>query len=290
MEVIRLLRRRPWGIAGAVVLLVVILIAILSPVITPYHFNEIYIDHRMESPGSGHILGTDQLGRDVFSRLLYGSRPYVGTGLVATGTAAVIGLLLGFIFTISRNKMKKSTEKILRLIFFSLAAIAILIVLIIILTFIFRLTHFYFLGIIRITSVHAILIILCYGLLLSLIFLPSVYTVTRKVFTPALGKKRFGTFWHELIPLLLVNLGIATGVALLIIAPMGFYGFGIPPPIPEWGHMLSGFGLRYFSEAPWMAVTPAIAIAITLIGLILFGTASREIWLPRLSESGKVAG
>ena len=71
-------------------------------------------------------------------------------------------------------------------------------------------------------------------------------------------------------------------MAVLIISPMTYYGFGIPPPVAEWGGMLSGTGRTYMLQAPWIFLFPFIAIGVTVLGFILYGLALREIWFPRL--------
>ncbi len=277
MEVFSLLKKRLWGIAGAVILLVVILLAAFSPLIAPYHYNEIDIQHRMGSPGSEYLLGTDQLGRDLFSRLLYGSRPYAGTGLIATGSAIVLGLILGFSFRKSGSRLEAAPGIVL----FSLAAIAGLIVLVNLGVFILRFLPFRFITMALTFIGHGIeetgLVMVITGLLISLILLPSSYLFMRKAFRQDTSRQSL----FSLSSIITVYAGVGTGLAVLILASMGFLGFGIPPPLPEWGHMLSSFGLQYSNEAPWMAAAPAIALAVTVLGLVIFAPAVWEIWLPR---------
>lgn len=280
VEAIRLLKRRPWGIAGVVILIVVIFLAILSPILAPYHYNHIDLSHRMEPPGGDYIMGTDNLGRDIFSRFLYGSRPYLETGLIAIGASIVLGLLLGFISTIISVKTASILKKVIIVPLFIVA----MVFLVIILLLLARVSGF--MSIIP-SLVHPELTTVIIGLLLSFVFLPSVYAAAQRAFkATSIPDREEGRFsFRGLVPLLtltLVNLGIALGVAVLIIAPMTFYGFGIPPPLPEWGGMLSGTGRTYMLQAPWIFLFPFIAIGVTVLGLILYGLALREIWFPRL--------
>jgi len=280
VEAIRLLKRRPWGIAGVVILIAVIFLAILSPILAPYHYNHIDLSHRMEPPGGDYIMGTDNLGRDIFSRFLYGSRPYLETGLIAIGASIVLGLLLGFISTIISVKTASILKKVIIVPLFIVA----MVFLVIILLLLARVSGF--MSIIP-SLVHPELTTVIIGLLLSFVFLPSVYAAAQRAFkATSIPDREEGRFsFRGLVPLLtltLVNLGIALGVAVLIIAPMTFYGFGIPPPLPEWGGMLSGTGRTYMLQAPWIFLFPFIAIGVTVLGLILYGLALREIWFPRL--------
>jgi peptide/nickel transport system permease protein len=280
VEAIRLLKRRPWGIAGVVILIAVIFLAILSPILAPYHYNHIDLSHRMEPPGGDYIMGTDNLGRDIFSRFLYGSRPYLETGLIAIGASIVLGLLLGFISTIISVKTASILKKVIIVPLFIVA----MVFLVIILLLLARVSGF--MSIIP-SLVHPELTTVIIGLLLSFVFLPSVYAAAQRAFkATSIPDREEGRFsFRGLVPLLtlsLVNLGIALGVAVLIIAPTTFYGFGIPPPLPEWGGMLSGTGRTYMLQAPWIFLFPFIAIGVTVLGLILYGLALREIWFPRL--------
>jgi peptide/nickel transport system permease protein len=284
MEVIGLLKRRPWGIAGAVILLAVVLVAALTPVAAPHFYNEMSMSSRLQPPGGGYILGTDNLGRDIFSRLLYGSRPYVEAGLIAAGTALVLGLVLGLIFRKAGNK----AEKTLRIVLFTLSAIAGIVVLantvIFLLRFLPLRMHLINIMISAARAIDMELIMgqfaVFTGLLLSLIFLPAAYFVARRAF----AAESPGKGLVSLLAPVPVYLGIAIGAALLVVAPMSYYGFGVPPPTPEWGSMLSSTGRQYLLQAPWMWQAPVIAAAVTVLGLVLFAPATWELWLPRFSE------
>lgn len=300
METARLLKRRPWGIAGAVLLLAVIAIAALSPVITPYQYNQIDIRSRLEPPGAGHILGTDDLGRDVFSRLLYGTRPYVQGGLVATGMATVLGLLLGFLSAGFGGR----TDSILRravLVPALLAGVAILVTLV---EWAIPSSFVSFFGFLM-TSASVVgppvSVTVVVPALLSLILLPSVYDLARNAYLsagivrrlpdvqpvrqdPTFSLRALGHSLRPLAPLTVVNLGVAVGMAVLVVAPLSYYGLGVPPPFPCWGNMLSSTGLRELDAAPWILVSPGIAIGLTTLGAIVFGLALREVWFPRFSR------
>ncbi len=274
--------------AGAVVLFAVVVIAALSPVLAPYPPNQIDISHRLQPPGSGHALGTDNLGRDVFSRLLYGARPYVQAGLVTTGIATVVGLLLGF----ASAGIGGRTDSILRRAVLAVALVAGLLCLSGILPFGF------------LPSLAALVgppgfVTVVIPVLLSFVFLPRVYDLARQACasagiarrTPDAQPRQNRTFSFRdlarsvgpLAPLTVVNLGMAVGIALLAIASPSYLGLGVPPPTPDWGNMLSSFGPRDLDEAPWILASPGVAMALTTLGAILFGVALREIWVPRFS-------
>jgi len=300
METARLLKRRPWGIAGAVLLLAVIAIAALAPLITPYQYNQLDISSRLEPPGAGHILGTDGLGRDVFSRLLYGAHPYVQTGLVATGMATVLGLLLGFLSTGIGGRSDSIIRRAV-LVPALLAGVAILVTLVewaIPSSFV---SFFSFLMTLASVVGPPVSFTVVVPALLSLILLPSVYDLARNAYLSAgmvrrlpdvqpvqqdytFSLRALGHSLRPLAPLTVVNLGVAVGMAVLVVAPLSYYGFGVPPPFPCWGNMLSSIGLREIDASPWIVVSPSVAIGLTTLGAILFGLALREVWFPHFSR------
>lgn len=296
IQAIRLLKRRPWGIVGALILLAVIVTAILAPVIAPYQPNEISITHRLQPPGGDFILGTDNLGRDVFTRLLYGSRPYVQAGLTATGMAIVLGLLLGLISASIGGK----TDVILRrAVLFPPMLLGV--------ELLFVLTY-YLTGVLLPRPLFALsaamgppeVVTIYVPLLISFVCLPAVYSVVRAALSSAVSEHKseagpdknssafnsaaFRKGLVPLVPLTLVNLAVATGLAVAVISSISYYGFGVPPPTPEWGGALSSTGRSYLLTAPWMAGYPAIAIVVALVGTILFGQTVHEIWFPRIAS------
>lgn len=276
MELIKLLKRRPWGIVGAVILLAVILIGILAPVIAPHDYNEVHLVHRLQAPGGDYVLGTDDLGRDVFSRLVYGARPYVYVSLITTAIALVLGLLLGFISA----RIDGKTHAILRVVLFILSVLAsVMMVLFAVLLplRIFQSSLSIPLSLRLLANIRVMGWIAFAVLLLSPIFLLSVYNKIYLSFSSRSG--------NVIIPIIssgLAIMGVVVGLAVLIVVPAGYYGYGVPPPIPEWGSAISGPGLGYSFLAPWITLSPRVAIGLTLVGALIFSLATHEIWFPRL--------
>lgn len=294
MEAIRLLKRRPWGIAGVLILLAVIMTAILAPVFAPCQPNQISMTHRLQPPGGDFILGTDNLGRDVFTRLLYGSRPYVVVGLTTTAMAIVLGLLVGFISASVKGKVDSVLRRALLVppLLLGIAAALFILDWLLPLPGVFSALVLTFPAILGPPWFIAIYV----PLLLSFVFLPSVYGVVRSACLSAASGRKLGVGSSKnlsafsfrilskelapLIPLILVNLGMA----VLVITPLSFLGFGVPPPTPEWGSALSGTRRSSLQSAPWIARYPVIAIVVTFAGTILFGQAVHEIWFPRIAS------
>lgn len=294
MEVVRLLKKRPWGILGALILLAMIAIAILAPVITPFQPNQIDLRNILQPPGGEFILGNDNLGRDIFTILVYGARPYVTAGLIATGMALVLGLLLGIISASIGGR----TDKILRWAVLVPPMLLGLVLLFFILHYLVRVWLPFPLFVIPAAMALSGFMAIYVSLFISLVFLPAFYNMVRAALLSASLGNRSGaspgntsgsvTFSRGLIPLIpltLVTLGVAIGLAVSIISWAGYYGFGMPPGIPEWGSALSSGGRAYLETAPWTARYYVIAILVTFAGTILFMQATYEIWFPRISRS-----
>lgn len=312
MEAIRLLKRRPWGIAGAVIILLVIMMAALAPLVAPYGYNEMSLAARLLPPGGAHLLGTDNLGRDLFSRLLYGARPYVRIGLIATAIALVLGAILGVVSA----RLRGGADSLMR----RAAVVPALLVAVFALLFgaanmpyiwwRFLPAPFPFFVLFPFPAVSSRLLLqvssvippqsvpLILTILLSLVFLPSIYASVRRAslpvesvrdIMPANGSGGVVRRLLALLPLLLVDVGVAVGIAVLAMTPLDYMGFGFPPPTPTWGNMMSGAGHQYMLQAPWMVVPPGIGIWLAGIGAVLFGLALREVWVPRITGPSSTA-
>jgi peptide/nickel transport system permease protein len=311
VHAVGLLKGRPWGIAGGVIILVVILMAALAPVVVPYHYNEMSIRERLAPPGGNHLLGTDNLGRDVFSRLLYGSRPYVVIGGSATIIASVLGLALGFLSA----RLRGRPDAVLRaavvvpVLFLAVALLLIEVAnmprlwsgLDYLPTFWVHLFPGFalpgFMPHVIAASLLSILgtiwnpsfVVPLISAVLAAMLLPAAFDLARSISLPARiddilpGRARSNGV-VSLISMMMVSFAVATGLAILIISPGDYMGFGIPPPVPSWGNMISGAGRRYLAEAPWISTVPGIALSIGIVGALLLAVATREIWAPRLTQ------
>lgn len=276
MEAARLLKRRPWGMAGALVLLIMIVVAIFAPLLAPYEANEFQVQHRLEAPSSDFLFGTDSLGRDILSRVLWGGRIYLRMGLIAAGGSAFLGLLLGLLSAYLGRRTDFILQKALLILFFTG---------VILLLFPVFLPGATYLPLITVGAPARLwFTTTLIPLLLVAVFLPSSYSVVRRGVealrhnrTPL---RRLLRMLASLVVVVAIDLGVAFGMAVLATVPLSYLGFGVPPPAPCWGGMLSSSGRRYLFQAPWIAIFPSTAIALTLVGLILFGHAVREIWVP----------
>jgi peptide/nickel transport system permease protein len=278
---IKLASRKPLGAAGAVVLIGLILVAILAPVIAPYNpyqfnLNERGLPIRMQPPNATFLFGTDPLGRDVLSRIIYGAR----ISLVVGFLSVAIGTILGTIIGLASGYWEGKVDQILQRAVDTLMAIP---------------------GIVLALTVVSVLgqsllnIILVIGLVIapgaSRVVRGTVLSVKQNTYIEA-ARVAGASQWRIVIRHILPNvfapvLVIATvwlGNAIVIEAALSFLGLGTPPPTPAWGGMLSGEGRRNLEIAPYLAIFPGLAISVVVLAFNMLGDALRDLLDPRLRE------
>lgn len=270
---IRRLRRRPLALLGFTICIAVILAALFAPLITPFDPNKPDIMVSLEGPSAAHWLGTDDLGRDVLSRIIFGARVSLLVGLVSVGAAlvvgATIGMLSGYLGGWLDTVLMRAMDSILSFpaLVLALAIAAAL-------------------G----TGLKAPMIAI------AVVYVPTFARVTRgqvltvrelefvvAARTVGVGNSRI--MRRHILPNILAPLIIQTSLsvafAILAEASLSFLGLGVKPPAPSWGRMVSE-GRQYLQDAPWIVFGPGFAIFITVMGLNFFGDALRDALDPRL--------
>ena len=270
----RFARRKPLGFLGLLLVTAFLVMAVFAPVIAPYTYAEQKLRHRLEGPTRAHVLGTDSVGRDVFSRLVYGARVSitVGFGAVAiTGTlAATIGIISGYY----GGWLDKVTQRVVDL----WQALPGLIVLITIL---------------GVFGTGLVQMILAIGILgaggASRIYRSAVLGLRQNTYIEAartVGATDLRILLVYILPnvapLILVLASVGLGGVILAESSLSFLGFGLPPPHPSWGQMLSIEGREYMSRAPGLAVFPGLCIALAVFSFNVLGDALRDVLDPRL--------
>ena len=277
----RFFRQKPLGAFGAILIAVFILMAIFADRIAPYPYDECKGCPLRQAPSGEFVLGTDNLGRDMFSRIVYGSRISVTVGflavLVGTGLATLLGILSGY----WGGKFDLFLQRFID-IWISIPALILLIVMISIFTT--RNTD-------SISSV--ILVAITLGVLVaagsSRVVRSAVIGIRHMPFMEA-ARAAGCPDWRIIMRYVLPNvfapiLILATtqlGAAILAESTLSFLGYGVKPPMPAWGSMLSGNGRQYFLIAPWLAIWPGLAISLAVFGFNMFGDALRDVLDPRL--------
>jgi peptide/nickel transport system permease protein len=263
------------AISGLVIVLFFFALSIFAPVISPYNPSEINRDELLKPPGSDHLFGTDKLGRDVLSRMIYGSRISLKVGFVAVGISIVIGSFLGalagFYGGIIDAVIMRFVDVMLCFpaFFLILAVIAILEPSIWNIMVVIGLTGW--MGVARLVRAEFL-------------------TLTKRDFILAARAQGAGDFriiFGHILPnalgpiLVAATLGVAG--AILTESALSFLGIGVQPPTPSWGNILTD-GQDTIAVAWWLSLYPGLAILLTVLGYNLLGEGIRDALDPRLRE------
>lgn len=253
---------------GAIILLVFIVLAVLAPVIAPYDPSEI-IEEEIQGPSLTHWFGTDDLGRDLFSRSLYGARISLTVGIVAVTIAILIGTLFG---ALSGYYGGWVDTIIMRFVDIMLAFPSIFLILTI--------------QVMLTPSIYNVMIVI--GLTswmgVSRLVRGEFLTLRERQYVEAaraIGCSNFRIIFRHILPnaqapiIVAATLGMAG--AILTESALSFLGLGVQPPTPSWGNMLMD-SQAYLRDAPWMAVIPGVLILLTVLSLYFVGEGLRE-WL-----------
>ncbi len=267
------LRKNKLAMLGLGIVIVLILIAIFASFIAPYNPIERLKEESSLSPSRIHLFGTDLLGRDIFSRVIYGSRISIVVGVVAVGISVVIGLFLGALSGYFGNIPDAFIMRIADIFFafpYILGAIVIMTVL--------------GPGIVNIFIAIGILGWASFARILR----GSILSIKNKEYieaAKALGASNYRIITKHIFPNafapIIVYATMNIGTAIIVEAALSFLGLGVQPPTPAWGKMLSE-SLNYIDIAPWMMLFPGLAIVITVLGFVLLGDGLRDAFDPRL--------
>ncbi len=270
-------RHRPLGAFGLVLVVVMIVMAIFADRIAPYDPTALSFKDLLVPPSSSHLLGTDNFGRDVFSRLVYGSRTALLVGFSASLVGCTLGLVLGVVGAYLGGKTDQIIQRLMDvLISFPLIVIAIAVVAA--------------LG----SGEDKV------GNVIAAITVPIIPRVSRVVRSSALsvvqmpyieatrsiGTRPLRIMFRHIAPNVfapyLIMMTAFLGQAILLEASLSFLGLGVFEPTPSWGLMLRGAGMQFLERAPWLAIAPGIAISLAVFGFNLFGDSLRDALDPRL--------
>ena len=277
VEVWRRLKRNKMAVLGLIILIILVLLAVFADVIANYDNVVIKqnLAHRLQGPSAAHWLGTDEFGRDIFARLVHGTRVSLQVGIVAVGISIVIGGILGAVAGYYGGKLDNT---IMRIMDIFLAVPSILLAIAIVSA----------LGpsIINLMLAISISSVPSYARIVR----ASVLSIRDQEFieaAKAIGASNTRIIFRHIIPnslapvIVQATLGVAS--AILSTAGLSFIGLGIQPPAPEWGSMLSG-GRQYLRYAWWVTTFPGVAIMITILSLNLLGDGLRDALDPRLKQ------
>jgi len=270
----RLVKEKPLGTVGAIITLLLLLTGIFPDLIAPYGMNQDWVGAFLEPPSAKLWFGADTLGRDVFSRVIYGARISVIVGLSASAIATIVSLIIGTMSGYIGGRLDFIIQRFVD-ICMTIPQLVLMIV---------------FISIVGTGMLQVILVIgLLWGVVGSRIVRSAVIGIKENVYLQAARATGCSTLMI-LIRHVLPNIMAPTIIlfttrvpnAILVESSLSFLGFGIPPPSPSWGGMISGAGSAYMLRAPWMIIFPGLALAAVVYGVNIFGDALRDLLDPRL--------
>jgi peptide/nickel transport system permease protein len=270
-------RQRPLGTFGAVLIVIMLLAAAFAEVVAPYDPTAIDFADLLLPPSPEHLLGTDNFGRDVFSRVVFGSRTALVVGFTASLVGCTLGLVLGVVGAYVGGRADQIIQRLMDvLLSFPLIVIAIAVVAALgtgedkIANVIAAITVPIIPRVARVVRSSA----------LSIVQMPYI-EATRSVGAGAV-RIMFQHVAPNVFAPYLIMLTAFLGQAILLEASLSFLGLGVFEPTPSWGLMLRGAGMQFLERAPWLAIAPGVAISLAVFGFNLFGDSLRDALDPRL--------
>lgn len=269
--------RNPTGILGLGIISFFIIVSLLAPVVRPYDASrDRNLRARLSPPSAEHWFGTDELGRDLFTRVWHGGRISLRVGLLAVVMALTVGTTLGLTAGFFGGWFD---TLVVWLVDILLAFPGILLAIAIVATLGPSLTN----ALVAI-SITQIPVYVRITRVVTLALRETEYVQAAR----ALGSSPRRIIFAHILPNglspLVVQLTLSVGVAILDVAALGFLGLGAQPPDPEWGVMIRD-GFRQFLRAPWMSIFPGLAIFFSVVGFNLLGDAIRDVLDPRLKNA-----
>jgi peptide/nickel transport system permease protein len=267
-------RRKPLGAIGGAIVLVLLLAAIVGPLVAPYPYDVGVASERLQAPSLAHPFGTDANGRDLLSRIIWGARVSITIGfgavLISTLLATLVGVLSGY----RAGRMDVGIQRLVD-VWMSFPALVLLVTLV------------------AIVGPGLVSTTLVLGLLLA----PGTSRIIRSAVlgmrhldyvqsARCLGASHARVVRRHVMPtiapVIIVLATVQLGTAILAESTLSFLGYGVPPPFPTWGSMLSGTGRIFMLQSPWLSIWPGLAISLAVFGFNMLGDALRDELDPRM--------
>ena len=274
VKLLHFAKDKPLGAVGAVIILSFCIIAAIAPLIAPFDPLAIDSTRMLMSPNSINLFGTDQFGRDILSRMIWGARTSLLVGFAAvflgTTTGAFLGLVSGFFGGKLDTLIQRAMDTLMAfpMLVLALALVAAL-------------------GASLSNVIFALAVVIMPNA--ARVICSAVLSVRERPFVEAahnMGFSRWRILFRHILPNcfapFIILATAAIGSAILSEASLSFLGLGTPPPSPSWGGMLSGKTQRYMTQAPWLAIYPGLGLTLIVFGFNFLGDALRDILDPKL--------
>ena len=270
----RLRREKPLGMVGAAITVLLLQIGILADLLAPYGMNEVFRRELLVEPSAKFWLGTDNFGRDILSRIIYGARISVVVGLSASAIAAVSSAIIGTVSGYVGGRFDLWLQRFVDA-WMSLPGLVLLIFMV------------------SVVGPGMMQLIVVLGLLLGIggsrVIRSAVISIKDNEYVSAavaVGSRTSELLLRHILPNIMAPIIIQFTTnapqVILIEASLSFLGYGIPPPAPSWGSMLGFNARRYMFQAWWMVVWPGVALSVVVFGVNMFGDAVRDLLDPKL--------
>ena len=276
--VVRILKEKYLATFGLSVILILVFLALLADIISPYPMDQLNLRDRLQGPSWEHPFGTDEFGRDLLSRIIHGARISMMVGVIGSVYATILSTLIGLVSGYAGGKLDNVVQRFVDSwmafpdLFLALAMLAVVGP-----------------GLTQLIVVIGLL----YAISGSRIIRGSVISVKENMYVDAanaIGAPTYRILLRHILPNvfapIIVLLTTRMASMILVEASLSFLGYGIPPPVPSWGGMLSGAGKEYMLQNPWLALWPGVAISLTVYGINMFGDGLRDVLDPRLRGQG----
>ncbi len=276
-------RRKPLGAFGGFIVVVMLVVALTAQWIAPYWYDDQSWTETMQGPSLEHPFGTDDLGRDMLSRVIYGARVSVVVGFSAVAISGIVAAIIGVISGYYGGRFDTMFQRLVD-IWMSFPALVLLITIV---------STFSRSGVFW-NRVIAIIVVL--GIIMaagsSRVIRGAAISVKNNQYVEAarcMGASDARILVQHILPnvfaVIIILATVQLGAAILAESSISFLGWGVPPPFPSWGQMLSYKGILFMRADPWIAIWPGLAIALSVYGFNMLGDALRDVIDPRLRGS-----
>ena len=270
----RLIREKPLGAVGMFISLSFLVVAVFAELIAPYPMNEIHLGENLLRPSAKYWLGTDNLGRDMLSQIIFGARVSVIVGLGGASIATLLTLFLGMLSGYLGGRLDMVVQRVVDGVMSMPGLVLVM-------------AAVSMVG----ASLWSVIVVLGIlgGIGGSRIIRSAVIDIKENAYVEssrAIGTSTITIIFRHILPNIMapaiVNFSLQVPSLILTEASLSFLGYGVPPPQPSWGGMLGIIGRLYMFKAPWMALWPGVALAAVVFGINVLGDALRDLLDPRL--------
>ena len=272
-----LIKKKPLGALGFFITILLFFVGLFADYLAPYGINELHMSDRLLAPSTSYWLGTDNLGRDIFSRVIYGARVSLIVGLSVSIIATIISISIGMLSAYIGGKFDLIIQRFVD----GFMCIPILIIIMVVISMLGQ-------GLIQLIVIMGFSFGISgsrYSRGFALTIIKNTYIESAKAIGCSTTRILIFHVLPNILPLIIVGFTILLPGVILMEAGLSFLGYGIPPPDPSWGGMLSGTNRSYMFLAPWMVIWPGFALSLVVFGTHMFGDAMRDLLDPRRKTS-----